>query len=294
LKALDEEMTFVAAQMARCGLFAESIYVGGGTPTTLDETDTEFLAARVARLFRREGTQEFTVEAGRPDTITLGKLRALRAHGVDRVSINPQTMNAATLARIGRSHSVEAVRAAFRMAETAGIPVINTDLIAGLPGETTADFHRSLEEILDLGPQNITLHTLAVKRAARLKETDAEYSYRRAETADAMLAFGRERLAAAGYAPYYLYRLKQTAGNLENVGYARDRAFCLYNIRIMEENQTIAALGAGASTKAYFPKERRLERVFNVSDPALYIARLSEMIERKQRLLFSEGCVVTV
>jgi oxygen-independent coproporphyrinogen-3 oxidase len=198
-------------------------------------------------------------------------------------------MNADALARIGRDHSPEDVRRAFRMAKEAGIRAVNADLIAGLPGEEPADFAESLRALLDLGPSNVTIHSLAVKRAARLKERAAEFGYDRAEAAAEMLGIAGKALREAGYAPYYLYRQKQTAGNLENVGYAKDGAFCLYNVRIMEENQSIVAMGAGASTKAYFPGENRLERVFNVSNYEIYIERLPEMLARKERLLFAGG-----
>jgi oxygen-independent coproporphyrinogen-3 oxidase len=288
LAALRREMDFVAAGMARKGLHAESVYIGGGTPTTLHEADLDELLDRTRRLFVGAETKEFTVEAGRPDTITAEKLRVMRKHGVGRVSINPQSMNAETLARIGRDHTAESVVRAFRIAREAGVPVINADLIAGLPGETAADFKRSLRAVLALAPENITIHALAVKRAAKLKEQDAEYSYETAEAAAEMLAAASAALAEAEYEPYYLYRQKQTAGNLENTGYARDGKLCLYNVRIMDERQTIIALGAGGSTKLYIPEENTLTRAFNVSNYEIYIQRLDEMLERKRRLLFDD------
>jgi oxygen-independent coproporphyrinogen-3 oxidase len=180
------------------------------------------------------------------------------------------------------------VRAAFRRARAAGIPRINADLIVGLPGETAADFERSLRETLDLAPENITIHALAVKRAARLKEQNAEYSYEAAETATEMTRAAARILAETPYAPYYLYRQKQTVGNLENTGYARDGTLCLYNVRIMDERQTIVALGAGASTKRYDAAENKLTRAFNVSDYEIYTERIAEMLARKQRLLFED------
>jgi oxygen-independent coproporphyrinogen-3 oxidase len=286
LAALRREMDFVAAGMARKGLYAESIYIGGGTPTFLNETDLDALLDRVRRRFAGAKLREFTVEAGRPDTIDAEKLRVMRRHGADRVSINPQSMNDDTLARIGRDHTAAAVRTAFRLAREAGFPCVNADLIAGLPGEDATDFGRSLRALLELAPENITIHALAVKRAARLKETDAEYSYARADAAAEMLRSAAEALAGAAYAPYYLYRQKQTVGNLENTGYARDGKFGLYNVRIMEERQTIVALGAGASSKLYVPPENRLTRAFNVSDYAIYTERIEEMLARKRRLLF--------
>ncbi|MDR2088500.1 MAG: coproporphyrinogen dehydrogenase HemZ [Clostridiales Family XIII bacterium] len=286
LAALYREMDFVAEGLARKGLFAESLYIGGGTPTALNEADLDGLLGRARLRFAGAKLAEFTVEAGRPDTITAEKLRVMRRHGADRVSINPQSMNDETLARIGRDHTAEDVRRAFRLARAAGVPRINADLIAGLPGEDAADFGRSLRAVLELAPENVTIHALAVKRAARLKERDAEYSYERAETAAEMLRLAADALAEAAYAPYYLYRQKQTVGNLENTGYARDGKLGLYNVRIMEERQTIVALGAGASSKLYVPSENRLTRAFNASNYEIYAERLEEMLARKRRLLF--------
>jgi oxygen-independent coproporphyrinogen-3 oxidase len=286
LAALYREMDFVAEGLARKGLFAESLYIGGGTPTALNEADLDELLGRARRRFAGAKLAEFTVEAGRPDTITAEKLRVMRRHGADRVSINPQSMNDETLARIGRDHTAEDVRRAFRLAREAGVPRVNADLIAGLPGEDAADFERSLRAVLEFAPENVTIHALAVKRAARFKERDAEYGYARAETAAEMLRLAAAALAEAAYAPYYLYRQKQTVGNLENAGYARDGKLGLYNVRIMEERQTIVALGAGASSKLYVPSENRLTRAFNASNYEIYAERLDEMLERKRRLLF--------
>jgi oxygen-independent coproporphyrinogen-3 oxidase len=288
LEALRIETDFVAEGMARKGLLAESVYIGGGTPTALSATDLDGLLDSVRRAFVGSDTEEFTVEAGRPDTITAEKLRVIGRHGADRISINPQSMNDGTLARIGRDHTASSVRAAFRLAREAGISRINADLIAGLPGEDAADFERSLRAVLELAPENITIHALAVKRAARLNEQNAEYNYEAAETAAEMTRTAARVLAEAAYEPYYLYRQKRTVGNLENTGYARDGKLCLYNVRIMEEKQTIVALGAGASTKRCDPAENRLTRVFNVSDHAIYTERIDEMLERKRRLLFDE------
>jgi oxygen-independent coproporphyrinogen-3 oxidase len=288
LAALRREMDFVAAGMARKGLFAESVYIGGGTPTALSTPDLDALLDRVRFSFVGADTREFTVEAGRPDTITAEKLRVIRRCGADRVCINPQSMNDGTLARIGREHTAQSVREAFRLAREVGVSHINADLIAGLPGETAADFERSLQQVLDLAPANVTIHALAVKRAARLKEQNAEYSYEAAETAAEMMRTASRMLAETPYEPYYLYRQKQTVGNLENTGYARDGKLCLYNVRIMEEKQTVIALGAGASTKRYDPAENRLTRAFNVSDYEIYAGRLDEMLERKRRLLFED------
>jgi len=230
--------------------------------------------------------REFTVEAGRPDTITADKLAILKRYNVERISINPQSMNIPTLDRIGRLHSPEDVTNAFRLAREAGIPVINTDIIAGLPEESPDDFVRTLDQVIALSPENITVHTLALKRASKLIEIDAEYHRKQGKTVRAMLDRGKEMLDKAGYFPYYLYRQKQMAGNFENVGYARGDTAGIYNIRIMEEIQTIIAMGAGGISKVYYPEENRLERVPNVSNYQIYIERLDEMLRRKTESIF--------
>ena len=187
-----------------------------------------------------------------------------------------------TLDLIGRAHTVDDVEKAFALAKKEGPAIINTDLIAGLPGEDFADFKRSLDRIVELGAENITLHTLAVKRASRLKEMDGEFNYRNEDLREEMLSDAMETLRAKGYRPYYLYRQKHTSGNTENIGFCRDDAVSVYNIRIMEEAQSILALGAGGISKIWFPAENRLERVANVSNYEIYIDRLDEMIERKK------------
>ena len=229
------------------------------------------------------------MEAGRPDTITAGKLEVMKCYGVDRISINPQTMKQETLDIIGRAHTVDDVEAAFAVAKEHGPGIINTDLIAGLPGEDFADFKRSLDRIVELGAGNITLHTLAVKRASRLKEMDGEFNYRNEELREEMLSYAMETLRAKGYRPYYLYRQKHTSGNTENIGFCRDDAASVYNIRIMEEAQSILALGAGGISKIWFPAENRLERVANVSNYEIYIERIDEMTERKKNGFFGKN-----
>ncbi len=282
LKALLYEISSVCDIIKRRGLFAESIYIGGGTPTSLDEEDFEVLMKAVSSAFICDKTREFTVEAGRPDTITEKKLELISRYGAGRISINPQSMKQHTLDLIGRSHTPEEIEQAFALAKSKGIRLINADLITGLPEEQPEDFEMSLNKVIDLDPANITVHTLAVKKASRLIEADAEYSYRQAETVRSMLAFGSERLKQAGYVPYYLYRQKHMAGNFENVGYCKPGTASLYNIRIMEENQSIIALGAGAISKMYYPAENRLERIANVSNYEIYIDRIDEMIKRKE------------
>ena len=288
LEALKSEIVYASEAAAADGFRTESFYIGGGTPTTLDERQLESLLETINDSFDLSSIREFTVEAGRPDTITRQKLDIMKAYGVDRISINPQTMNDDTLELIGRKHTADDVRKAFGMAHEAGIKVINADLIAGLPGEDAEDFRRSLEEILQLGADNITLHTLAVKRASKLKEADEEYNYRNEELREEMLAGAADILSSEGFRPYYLYRQKHTSGNTENTGYCRGDTPSVYNIRIMEEAQSILALGAGGISKIYFPEENRLERVANVSNYEIYIERLEEMKERKRKGFFGQ------
>lgn len=288
LEALEKEIEYVAEGIREDGFALESIYMGGGTPTTLTAEQMDALLKKVRTSFDLSELREFTVEAGRPDTITTEKLEAIKKNGVGRISINPQTMKEETLKIIGRAHTVDDVEKAFETARSVGTDVINTDLIAGLPGETFEDFKNSLERILELSAENITLHTLAVKRASKLKELDEEYNYKNEELREKMLSYALKKLKANGYRPYYLYRQKHTSGNTENIGFCKEDTVSVYNIRIMEEAQSILALGAGGISKIYFPEENRLERVPNVSNYEIYIERIDEMIERKKKGFFGE------
>jgi len=230
--------------------------------------------------------KEFTVEAGRPDTITAEKLEVIRKAGASRISINPQSMQGKTLDLIGRSHTPENIKTAFWLAREIGISMINMDIIAGLPGEIQADFEDTLRQVIELNPENITVHTLATKRASKLVEMDKNYHYKQGEIVRGMLEVCRKQLPEKGYRPYYLYRQKQMAGNFENIGWCKEGSAGIYNIRIMEEAQTIIALGAGGITKVYYPDENRLERVPNVSNFEIYSERLDEMIQRKRNQCF--------
>ena len=288
MEALLKEIDFCAELIREKGWFAESIYIGGGTPTSLDDDHFEaLLAAAREKLFCGAGsgrkTVEFTVEAGRPDTINESKLRLIKQYGADRISINPQSMKQETLDAIGRSHTPQQIREAFALAKETGFEHINADLIAGLPGEVPYDFMDSLQEIIKLDPSNITVHTLAVKKASRLIEEDADYAFKQAENVRKMLDYASMMLKDAEYEPYYMYRQKHMAGNFENVGYCKKGTASLYNIRIMEEDQTILALGAGGISKIYYPEEDRLERIPNVSNYEIYIERIDEMLERKRK-----------
>ncbi len=286
LDALEREIRFAGEAAVKNGLYPESVYVGGGTPTTLTDEDLDQLLKVVRKHFDLTRIREFTVEAGRPDTITESKLIVLKENGVDRISINPQSMKQETLEAIGRCHRPEDVISAFKAAQDIGFKVINADLIAGLPGEESEDFLDSLNRIIALSPENITVHTLAVKRASRLKEMDEDYSYHHGGQVMDMLDQGQKIMYEHGYMPYYLYKQKQMAGNLENVGYSLPGKEGIYNIRIMEENQTILALGAGGISKVWYPNENRLERVPNVSNYEIYIERIEEMIQRKKDGIF--------
>ena len=282
LAALFREMETVRKLMDRQGHTAESIYVGGGTPTSLEADQLHLFLNRVRDLFVTDSTVEFTVEGGRPETITAEKLTVIQEAGAGRISINPQSMKQRTLDLIGRKHSPQQIREAFAQAEQAGIGIVNADLITGLPEETPEDFRESLSEVIALGPENVTVHTLAVKKASRMIEEDPRIALRQADNVRQMLQDADRMLTEAGFEPYYMYRQKHMAGNFENVGWCRPGTASLYNIRIMEEDQTIVAMGAGAISKVYFPAENRLERVPNVSNYEIYIERIDEMIARKE------------
>ena len=290
LKALIAEAEYTGERFISSGRKAESLYIGGGTPTTLKAEDLEELIILLREKFgldKDKALKEFTVEAGRPDTVSRDRLRVLREQGVSRISINPQTVNDKTLELIGRSHTYEDFLRAFVLARKAGFTDINCDLICGLPEEGLSDFAASLDKMIELEAENITVHTLAVKRASRLHEEDEDYHYRQGGIVSDMLYLAEDRLRAAGYRPYYLYRQKHMAGALENIGWCRNNKIGVYNIRIMEEKQTIVAMGAGGISKRFYPAENRLERVPNVSNYEIYIERLGEMLERKEKGLFA-------
>jgi len=283
LGALWKEMEFTARRMA--GKILDTVYVGGGTPTSLSAEHLEKLMGKLKETFDFTNVKEFTVEAGRPDSITEEKLKVLKKYGVTRISINPQTMKEETLKIIGRRHTVEMVKDRFLLARSLGFDNINMDLIIGLPGEDLEDVRRTMKEIKSLGPDGITVHTLAIKRAARLNMYKEQYGDLKITGTQEMIDLTASYARSMGQEPYYLYRQKNMAGNFENVGYSVPGKACIYNILIMEEKQTIAACGAGTTTKVVFPSENRLERVENVKDVEQYIARIDEMIERKEKML---------
>lgn len=284
--ALLKEISYASARFADRKL--NSIYIGGGTPTTLEPEQLERLLHAVRDSFDFSHNREFTVEAGRPDSITPEKLAVLLKHGVTRISINPQTMNQKTLEIIGRRHTVEETKAAFLLARELGFDNINMDLIVGLPGEGKDEVEYTLQEIKKLDPDSVTVHSLAVKRAARLNMFKDQYKEMSFINNMEIMDMTEKACMSSGLFPYYLYRQKNMAGNLENVGYARPGKEGIYNILIMEEKQSILALGAGASTKRVWPEANedgthRIERCENVKDVASYISRIDEMIERKQK-----------
>lgn len=283
LKALFRELDYVAERMQ--GRSLDTVYFGGGTPTSLSAEDLEEILCKLEATFQMDRVQEFTVEAGRPDSITQDKLKTLKKHGVTRISINPQTMKQETLDLIGRRHTVEMVREKFRMARELGFDNINMDLIVGLPEETIEDVTQTMEEIKALAPDSITVHSLAIKRAARLNTDKERYGGLKITGTQEMIDLTAQYARALGMVPYYLYRQKNIAGNFENVGYAVPGKECVYNILIMEEKQTIMACGAGTTTKVLYPEENRLERAENVKEVEQYISRIDEMLERKERLI---------
>ena len=291
LDALEKELSYVADAFKDKTL--NSVYIGGGTPTTLLPYQLDRLIKKIKGSFDLSNCLEFTVEAGRPDSITREKLKA---NGISRISVNPQTMKQKTLDIIGRHHTVEDTINSFKLARETGFDNINMDLIMGLPEETIDDVRKTMEIIKELAPDNVTVHSLAVKRAARLTIFKDRYQ-------DMQMINTQEHMdLCAGYCeemglePYYLYRQKGMAGNMENVGYALPGKAGVYNILIMEEKQTIVACGAGASTKRVWNEPNpdgthRIDRCENVKDVATYIDRIDEMIDRKKRLFLSKKMI---
>ena len=277
---LCREIAYTGEIARRLGLRLETVYFGGGTPTTLSAEQLTRLLRAVEENFDLSTVREYTVEAGRPDTVTADKLAAIRAAGVGRVSINPQTLQPAVLAGIGRRHTVEQFYDAFDLARKAGFENINTDLIAGLPDDTFEGFHNTLDGILRLSPESVTVHTLSMKRASNIM-LQHRPDYRVQDDAVRMVGLSAEALPQAGYRPYYLYRQSRTVGNQENVGWAKPGCEGLYNVYIMDETHTILACGAGGVSKLKKPNSDYLERIFNYKFPYEYNTGLDEMLARK-------------
>ncbi len=282
LRLLAVEISEGAKLLRSRGISCMSVYIGGGTPAVMTPEQTAALCSHIRREFDLGDEVEFTIEAGRADVLTAEKLKAAKDSGANRISVNPQSMNDLTLRRINRRHTAAEVVRAFGLAREAGFDNINMDLIAGLPGERAEDFARSVREVTALDPESVTIHTLYKKRAA-------DMAMREVSSADVrevgkMLTAGYSALYEHGYAPYYMYRQKNTIGNLENTGWAKKGYESFYNIAIMEEISSIAAFGGGGSSKAVLG-EGKVERVFNFKEPDEYIKRFAEILERKRALV---------
>lgn len=282
LDALLLDIRATAAETRRAGLRPVALYMGGGTPTTLSAAQLDRLCAALEREFDLSALREYTVEAGRPDTITAEKLRVLRAHGVGRVSVNPQTMSDSVLEAIGRRHTAQDIVDALALVRECGGFEVNMDLIAGLPADTAGGFSRTLDAVLSLAPENVTVHTLSLKRGSGL--TLAGRPLPEAGEVRAMLDEAMERLAGSGYAPYYLYRQKNMAGGFENVGWTKPGSENLYNICIMEELCSILAMGAGGSTKLVADGGKRIKRFIAPKYPQEYINAAPGFAAGKERI----------
>ncbi|BDE85953.1 Oxygen-independent coproporphyrinogen-III oxidase 2 [uncultured Flavonifractor sp.] len=281
--ALCREIAAAGAAVRRGGRRIKSVYIGGGTPTTLSPALLDRLMGALEGAFDLSACAEYTVEAGRPDTITAEKLSVLRERGCTRVSVNPQSMDDRVLAAIGRAHSAADILQAWDLVRRAGFPYANMDLIAGLPTDTPEGFRASLDQVLSLGPENVTVHTLALKKGSRLT-LEKNGALPAPEQVSAMLDYAWGALRAAGYAPYYLYRQKYMSGGFENVGWCRPGAESLYNICMMEELHTILSLGSGGVTKVIDPRAGSLVRQANPKYPKEYIETLDPILQAKENL----------
>ena len=281
LEALLQEIAVTGRLLANSGYHVRTIYIGGGTPTTLSTPQMERLLDAIRDSFDLSRCIEFTVEGGRPDTLDAEKLRAIRLHGADRMSINPQTMVDSVLAACKRPHTAQDVLNAYDWAKDAGFEAINMDLIAGLPTDDFDGFRHSLDTVAALAPANITVHTLALKKGADLFENPAQLSH--ADQVARMVDYANNHLRDLGYKPYYLYRQKYMSGSFENVGWSKNGLDCLYNIYMMEEVHTILSLGGGGMNKVNFP-DGSLQRFHNPKFPEQYIEMLDQVLEDKQRL----------
>ena len=285
LTAMEQEMDYVSE--AYKDKILDTVYIGGGTPTTLEPNELRRLLTSLKNKFDFSRVQEFTVEAGRADSITEEKLQVLKEFGVTRISVNPQTMHDKTLKLIGRQHTTAQVKEAFALARKVGFSNINMDLILGLPGETKEDVAYTIEEVKKLCPDSLTVHSLAIKRASKLNQWIVENGIETLHNTEETMEIAEQGAKDMNMKPYYLYRQKNMSGNLENVGYATEGNYGIYNILIMEEKQTIVAIGAGTISKRVYP-DGRIERCDNVKDVNQYIERIDEMIERKRKLLQDE------
>lgn len=284
-KLLCEEIKRTAEIANKLGLRLETVYFGGGTPTTLSAEQLDTVLRTVNKSFDMSTCREFTVEAGRPDTIDIAKLFALKENKVDRISINPQTVNDEVLKTIGRKHTAQQFFDAFELARKCGFDNINTDLIAGLPTDTPENFKNSLDSIVRLNAECITVHTLCMKRASRLTTEGVTLDLQQARDAREMLAYTQNILGQNEYIPYYMYRQSRMVGNLENVGWSKRGFESLYNVYVMDETHTILACGSGGVTKLKRNNPDYLERIFNFKYPYEYIDRFDELIQRKSGIM---------
>ena len=281
LEALHREIAVTGKLLADSGTQVRTVYIGGGTPTTLSSQQMAALLDAIRNSFDLSGCLEFTVEGGRPDTLSYEKLKTIRDHGADRMSINPQTMVDAVLKKCGRPHTGNDVLQAYQWAKDAGFEDINLDLIAGLPTDTVDGFRRTLDATAALNPANITVHTLALKKGADLFEQ--RVGLPTAETITEMVDYATATLRQQGYKPYYLYRQKYMSGSFENVGWSKDGADCLYNIYMMEEIHTILSLGGGGMNKVNLP-DGKLQRFHNPKFPEQYIEMIDDVLNQKEEL----------
>ncbi len=280
---LCEELEFTAKKVRESGLILTTIYWGGGTPTTLSAEELDRVMTVIENNFDMTNCFEYTVEAGRPDTITGDKLTVLKKHCVNRISINPQTFSDRVLQEIGRRHTADLTIEKYKDAREIGFDSINMDLIAGLPTDTIDSFKNSVDKAIGLGPENITIHTLALKKSSTIV-AENECDTVSADNIAEMLEYSREALKKNGYKPYYMYRQSKALGNFENIGWCKEGKECAYNILMMEEYQHIISVGAGAVTKLLSPGITRIERIFNYKYPFEYISRFDQLLEKKDRI----------
>ncbi|NSA45993.1 coproporphyrinogen dehydrogenase HemZ [Clostridium beijerinckii] len=289
IEALIKEIKGMSSYVKERKLNIESVYFGGGTPTSVSDEEFNTIMKEIYNCFiKDDNIKEFTVECGRPDTLTRNKLQTMKEYGVDRISINPQTMNDKTLNLIGRTHSSADIKEKFKMARELGFDDINMDIIIGLPGETHGDVIHTKNELIKLKPDSITVHGLALKRGSRMYEEFILKKGIQITSQDEIIKMYEESRNLAenlGISPYYMYRQKNMVGNMENLGYAKEGKECIYNIQMIEEKQTVIALGAAAVSKVIFLEEDRLERFPNLKDLHEYVSRIDEMIEKKKALL---------
>ncbi len=281
---LVHEIAETAKYAKNLGLRLESVYYGGGTPTTLSANQLARIAQAISDNFDLSNLREYTVEAGRSDTVTAEKLVALKSAGVGRISINPQSFNDDVLAAIGRRHTVQQTLDAFALARGIGFDNINMDFIAGLPKDDVDSFMRSIQTAVSLGAESITVHTLCLKSGAYMVTRDNVFDHGDIDAVARMVDFSREYLSCTGYVPYYMYRQGKSLGNLENVGWSKPGSECLYNVFMMDETHTVLAVGAGSVTRLKDPISGKIERIYNYKYPYEYISGFDNMLKRKDKI----------